>query len=365
MVLFDKFEAVKFKEENKIFVTRGRSLYYIYDMKSKHWHKYKNAGNDYITVENYGEVTREEIVNTMGGIFPGKETDFLRRIGSSQLNIRDMMNILKEDYNEYMTVGNIPLAVHRLLLESDISYMSYEKLRKLFDAAKAENSSSEKVFRDVYLLALDILGRDMFKPEIKIVDGHDSSSYFWIQPVRVIDYTNTNDIDSVAEMSSAEISIEEDDVEQYLTPFLFKYFDSELDANRRRFDYCCTDDEGIDEMEYVDDFEWYLTHNFYAFDSIRSIINDLNDTIDALSTGRETEYTKELKIKRGSETRPLVSSRPMGQEEIDEYNRNRPTVDDTPAEMIIDFYKRLIYRLEYMLKVGEEKGYNLISVMGS
>ena len=47
------------------------------------------------------------------------------------------------------------------------------------------------------------------------LDGHDSSSYFWIMPVRVIDFENTADLDSVAEMRSTEISIEEDDVAQF------------------------------------------------------------------------------------------------------------------------------------------------------
>lgn len=202
------------------------------------------------------------------------------------------------------------------------------------------------------------------KSQIQIIDGHNSSSYFWIQPVRVVDYTNTNDIDAVEEMSSAEISIEEDDVYKYLTPFLYRYFDIDLDANRLRFDYLGTDDDGNDERDYIEDFEWYLTHNFYTFDAVKAIISDLNDTIDALSTGRENEYTAKLKIKRGSETRLLFSSRTMSAEEVAEYNRNRSTVDDTSADMVIDFYKRLIYRLEYMMRIGGEKGYNLISVMG-
>ena len=43
-------------------------------------------------------------------------------------------------------------------------------------------------------------------------------------------------MDNVAEMRSVEISIEEDDVSQYLTPFLYEYFDEELEANKNRND---------------------------------------------------------------------------------------------------------------------------------
>lgn len=364
MVLFDNFEAVKFLEENRIFVTNDRYLYYIYDGRSKFWKKYRNAGNVLVTVENYGEVAKEEIATAMGGVFPTKATDFLRVLVSSQLSINEMMDLLREDYHTYMVYENIAYIVHSLLLESDLVHVSYEKIIKFFEQVNVNNFNKDKVFNELYLLSKDILGRDIFKSEIKIVDGHNNSSYFWIQPVRIVDYKNTNDINSVAEMNSAVISIEEDDVNQYLTPFLYKYFDNDLDANRLRFEYWGTDDDGNEDRVYIGGFKWYLTHNFYTFDSINAIINDLNDTIDALSSGRDNEYIADLKVKRGSATRLLVSSKTMSDEEVDEYNRNRPTVDDTPAEMIIDFYKRLIYRLKYMLKVGEENGYNLISVMG-
>ena len=101
----------------------------------------------------------------------------------------------------------------------------------------------------------------------------------------MIDYSNTENLDSVAEMRSTEISIEEDDVSQYLTPFLYKFFDDELEANKNRAD--------------AQGFEWYLTHNFFTFDSITSILNAINDTIDALDSGRDNEFTAKLREKRG------------------------------------------------------------------
>ena len=94
------------------------------------------------------------------------------------------------------------------------------------------------------------------------------------------------------------------------------------------------------------------------------ILKDIEDTVDALISGRETEYTKKLKIKRGTATYQLVYAKNLSEEEVAEYNANRPTEDDTKVALIVDFYQRFLYRMEYMMKVGKEKGYNLISFMG-
>lgn len=76
MKLFDTIEAVKFPEENMIFITRGGYLYYIYNPKYKWWRKHSNAGNDHLTVSNYPDVSREELVDAMKGVFPKKGNGF-------------------------------------------------------------------------------------------------------------------------------------------------------------------------------------------------------------------------------------------------------------------------------------------------
>ena len=348
MKLFGDFEAVKFPEENMIFVTCRGFLYYIYN--SSWWRRHRNAGNDHITLSNYPDVSREELVNAMNGVFPKKHTDFLRMFKPSRLYDADLLDLLAEDYPKYMEDDVIYRAVRRLLFKSDICHKSYEKLQKLFGDATANRHDNNRVLTQIKELSFSIIGRDIFKKEIGIVDGHDGSSYFWIMPVRVIDYEDTGRMDSVAKMRSAEISIEENDVAQYLTPFLFRYFDEELEENKKRID--------------VSGFEWYLEHNFFTFDSMTQILKDIEDTVDALISGRETEYTEKLKIKRGTETDLLIYDKNLSEEEVAEYNANRPTEDDTEAALIVDFYKRFLYRMEYMMKVGKEKGYNLISFMG-
>lgn len=355
MKLFDDFEIVKCPEENLLFVTHNGYLYYIYDPEYRHWKKHGNAGNDRITVGRYPDVTKEEIEAATGGVFPSKRTDFTRSLLPSELCLADMFGLLHEDYPDYMSDDSIYDSVDRFLSESNIRYKSYLRLKEIFD--NALTLSHEQILTKIKELSYEIIGRDIFKEEIGIVDGHDASSYFWIMPVRVIDYSNTNSLDNVSEMRSAEISIEENDVDQYLTPFLYKYFDKELEANKKRGDISWADN-------YVSGFEWYLTHNFYTFEAVSDILNDIRDTINALSSGRETEYTAKLKEKRGTATYKLVFARNLTKEQIEEYNANRPTQDDTEAALLIDFYHRFIYRMEYMIRVGKEKGYNLISFMG-
>lgn len=350
MKLFEEFEAIKFREENLILITNRGFLYYIYDCESRRWRKYRNAGNDYLTIQNYPDVSREELMDAMGGKFPQKETEFMRLCNPCQLYMRDMLDLLREDYARYMSDRAIYDAVDSLLYDSDIRDKTYLELRILLDKAVASGEDNRSILQNIKELSLAIMGRDIYKREIGIVDGHDSSSYFWIQPVRVIEYSDTDFDSNVAEMHSVKISIEEDDVDQYLTPFLYKHFDADLDVNKRRPDAC--------------GFEWYLTYNFFTFESVRNIIRDIEDTIDALSAGRENEYTAKLRIKRGTETYQLLYAKNLSEEQIREYNQNRPQEDNTEVELIIDFYNRFVYRMEYMMRVGKEKGYNLISFMG-
>ena len=114
----------------------------------------------------------------------------------------------------------------------------------------------------------------------------------------------------------------------------------------------------------VSGFEWYLEHNYFTYEQMAQILKDIKETIDALASGGETEYTKKLKIKRGTATYQLLYAKNLNEEEVAAYNANRPTEDNTEVGLVIDFYQRFLYRMEYMMKVGKEKGYNLISFMG-
>ena len=67
------------------------------------------------------------------------------------------------------------------------------------------------------------------------------------------------------------------------------------------------------------------------------MLEDIKDTINALSSGIETDYIRKLRENR---------------------------TFDTKHELIVDFYRRFIYRMEYMIQIGKENGFDLISFMG-
>ena len=364
MKLFNDLEAFRFPQENLILITRRGYLYYIYKPQYNHWYIHKNHGNDMMTVSNYPDISREELVATMGGKFPEKETDILRLCFPDQLNCRQLMNLLEEDYPEYMSKKAIHDTVYWLFHETDTELKLNEGLKKLFDKARLSGLNHDQVLKKIRELDLPMTGRDIFRKEIRIIDGHVDTSYFHIHPVRVVDCSNTENWDNIANMESVQIAIEEDDVAQYLLPFLKKYFDDDLEANRNRIENRWTDDDGNEHVSRVEGFEWYLTYNFFNHESIANMLRDIRDTADALASGRKNEYTDELKIKRGLFANEIIYARGMTDEQIRQYNENRPKEDDTEAELIIDFYNRFIYRMEYMMKVGKENGYDLISFMG-
>lgn len=76
---------------------------------------------------------------------------------------------------------------------------------------------------------------------IKIKKGHDSSSYFWIMPVKVKDINkNTNNMDNVDECKDLEISIEEEDINSFLRPILLEIFNDYLYANKKKKNRYCS-----------------------------------------------------------------------------------------------------------------------------
>ena len=350
MKLFDDFEAVKFPEENLIFITHSGYLYYIYNQDRKYWRRNRDAGNQHITVENYPDVTESELKEAMNGDLPKNENDFVRLCPVSDLSIGNMLALLEEDYAKYASEHKVWDVVSSFLFGSTIPHKSYEKIRLLLDKAVEQSKDTKWVIEELKALCFKVIGRDIFKKEIGIVDGHNGSSYFWIMPVRVIDDSDTNQLENVAEMARAEISIEEDDVASYLTPFLFKHFDEELDANRKRVESYWIDDDGTEQKIVVEGFEWYLTHNFFTFDSVNAILNDIGDTVEAIERGEDTEITLKLGINREVET------------DTDDSEEDFCRITD--PKLIIDFYRRFTYRMEYMMTVGKENGFDLISFMG-
>ena len=154
----------------------------------------------------------------------------------------------------------------------------------------------------------------------------------------------------------------EEDVFHYLTPFLNKYFEPELEPNKQRVEYFWEEKDGTERVKYVKAFEWNLTYNYFSFVSVEKILADIKETVRVLADGKENEFTAIIREKGGFESFEteyddgLIMSTP--EENVNNQRKK------TKVEQIIDFYQRFIYRMEYMLKVGKENGYSYISFMG-
>ena len=59
MKLFDDFEAVRFPEENLILLLLADIFIIFTILKTSIGKKYRNAGNDHITVNNYEDVSKK------------------------------------------------------------------------------------------------------------------------------------------------------------------------------------------------------------------------------------------------------------------------------------------------------------------
>ena len=121
--------------------------------------------------------------------------------------------------------------------------------------------------------------------EIEIKEGHDCSSYFWIRPVRVEpkDKITWDDVEEMEE----EISIEESDVECFLAYFFYKHFDKELLYNKNRWEWS--------EDEFITHFEWWLTDNFYTYERMRNMLEDITQTALMLKYDYDNPSLQEVK----------------------------------------------------------------------
>lgn len=179
--------------------------------------------------------------------------------------------------------------------------------------------------------------------QIEIVEGHDSSSYFWFRPVILKD-TGKILWDEVVELEE-EISIEEGDIDCFLSYFLYKYFDVDLTYNKRRYEY---------DMGNISDFEWYLTHNFYTYDTLNEMVKEIEEVASLLESDYNNPRLDDIKKK-------FSIFYMCNQNEADYINRDNTAIQKH-ISVVIDFYHRFSKRIISMME--NNKFTTIISVMG-
>lgn len=347
MLLFDNFRAVKFEEENQILISNDDELKYIYYVKQKIWKKYKPTC-DYIKDQGwcfldksikpkgYFDIDGKQILEAMQGNYPTSEVDILRLCIPSSLDYKDYLHIIIVDYRRFFydlkyDYYNSDLYKYTEMFLANVvcKEYAYKLINLLFKEANDNNYSDKQIINRIKKLSISVVGRNIYN-EIGITDGHDCYAGFWIMPAKTIYKEKTDEIENIYAIESNQISISYNNSNlysgiNYLLPFLIKYYDNNLKAN-----VFFENQEVKYKPEYLA-FS-YNKGNYYSLESIEKIINDIRTTIEALSSNSITEYTSMLK-------------------QIDS------TID---SSLLIDFYQRLIYRMEYMLILSKEKGYDLI-----
>lgn len=183
---------------------------------------------------------------------------------------------------------------------------------------------------------------------IRIVEGGCGSSYFNIFPIKVKNVDDDTDAtDNVEEMWDDAIAIEEENVNSFLYPVLKKYFNSDLLENKNRSDA-------------KDEFEWYLTNNFYTYDNIEEMIKELKEIMTLLKN--DYDNPKLDFIKENYSWVLYLDSR-VDSRNIPENSKCNELVKPYVDE-IINFYKRFIDYLEDMMINGKKNGFELITFIG-
>lgn len=183
-----------------------------------------------------------------------------------------------------------------------------------------------------------------------IIEGHDGGACFWIQPVKCHS-KKCFGWDAVEECEAAEISLDEEDVFGFLKYFFYKYFDENLIYNQQRMaDWC--DVEGKCEPA---EFEWYLTHNFYTQKSVRLMLADISSVSDQLEKmGIYSVPSEIVENYRAWLIDGDIQQKMNSEDNLQFINKH--------LSVVIDFYRRFVFRIEKMLDENPE--WPLISIMG-
>ena len=171
---------------------------------------------------------------------------------------------------------------------------------------------------------------------IEIVNGRDGGGTFWI--IGISDKEER--MSDIPDLDCFGMSIEDDHVAEFLSAFLYKYFDSSVQ----------------DRYEYEDaDFDWYGI-NLYTFENMKHLVSDIRRAIHLILEDYDNPELEEIK---SSWSYYQYLSHDKARDELtpDEINELRKNVVPTA----VDFYERFCSQMDNMLKIP---GNNIMSFAG-
>ena len=187
--------------------------------------------------------------------------------------------------------------------------------------------------------------------QIEIKEGHDPSSYFWIEPAKVKPCERISE-DEIEYRYEYRISIEEGNVECFLQYFFYKYFDTSLPYNINRHDGCMYVRDRFDKVA----FEWNLESNFYTYVQTERMCSEIEWAADALENDFNNPYLEPI-----MKTYSIFYMTDRDDPDHIAGLTNPDTIKRNIA-CVIDFYRRFTGYIRNMMK--ENPDVELISIMG-
>lgn len=259
----------------------------------------------------------------------------------------DLMTSVMCNSQPYKVRIHINDLVHDYIYDVD----SLSESKCYIDSEK-ENSSSEWE----HYLSRVVTDKNWFEKNIEIIEkqvypifeGAYTSTYFNIFPISVKDKNgNTDKPDNLEEMLDVSISIEEHDVDYFLSDIIEKYFDSDMLVNVNR-------DQSIREDNSR--FKSYVSNNFYTYESIDKIISDIKEIVGAFENGNIDSKADDIK-KLYKGVIALDNLITVNTVQGEQYKMNM-------TFGLLNFYKRFVSYLETMAIEGKRQGFEYITFRG-
>ncbi len=259
---------------------------------------------------------------------------------------------MKKVYTPYMTNASVRAILGNNYVQSAALSLS-GSINTLVVNGKLHNASLidfEKRSIDSDILQIRECKVTVFEPasdyRIEIKEGTDSSSYFYIRPIKVPE-DKLERIEDGFVFSGDALSIEESYVECFLRYFVDKFFDSDLIYNRNRVE--------VLEDGYENVFQWYLTENFYTYETMEKMCRDMTDTADMLIHDFYNPALDEVK-----ENFSLLYM--TDYDNVDHERDVSPSVMKKHIFVVVDFYLKFVYRIRQM--IDNNPDFDLISFEG-
>lgn len=173
--------------------------------------------------------------------------------------------------------------------------------------------------------------------QVFICNGRDAGGTFWIVPIN----SDSKLDDQFPFFDNFGISIDDYWVEDYLSEFLYQYFDPSIQE---------VNEDYPKERKH---FDWYDV-NLYTFDSIKKMLSDIRRAADLLVNDYDHPELEQIK-----KHLPWHLYTDKHSDELTETEKNALRQKGVP--IAVDFYQRFIDRMEKMMALP---GRDMISFAG-